>query len=410
MKVIAEIYKRKYLLLVLVLAELLIVGITYKILDNRNYELEKVNLFNRDKSKMFAMYTKAGDGDYEPYDGDSFPSMFYTLNRSRSGCVDGSGNNINAIVSFNNGEVAVKTKKTVYCYLYFDFSLTARQLTYDNHSELKTTCTEAQCAIDELYAGIEDATSKLTLGLSKTMEAGLYRYQGLLADNYICFGTTDKNTCVGNTDRYMYRIIGNDSEGKMKLIKKEALNTNYSWYSSRAENITWPNSDIYKGLNGSYFLTNTTYIPSGWEDRIADTSWKYGDFTNENASASEVATAEQSFSNTVTAKIGLMYIHDMIYGFPEGKNCSSAKICKPSWIYLKRKGNDPSAPSSNEWTITRYGKTLFYYQTWVLHGDILRAETLQINTQNSVRPVFFLKANQNVASGSGTLTDPFILS
>ena len=48
------------------------------------------------------------------------------------------------------------------------------------------------------------------------------RYYGTNPDNYICFGTNNKDTCVNDTDKYMYRIIGMDKSNRFKLIKKEA--------------------------------------------------------------------------------------------------------------------------------------------------------------------------------------------
>ena len=271
-------------------------------------------------------------------------------------------------------------------------TLWASQLEYSNPTY--TECEESQCAIDELY-------SILKPGMSSDYIAGLKRYQGTTADNYICFGTTSKSTCTGDTDKYMYRIIGINSNNQMKLIKKEALNTAYAWNTNKTEDVEWPDSELYAGLNGSYFLTNSNYVPSGWADRIATTTWKYGDLSNANATAAQIASTEQGFSDSTSAKIGLLYLHDYIYAVTERSL---------SWLYLNRIENDNAAPNdAYEWSMTRYTYYLMNNQAWRLHTDLLTMETAPVNDLESVRPVFYLTASQRVASGTGTLSDPFIL-
>jgi hypothetical protein len=79
----------------------------------------------------------------------------------------------------------------------------------------------------------------------------------------------------------MYRIIGRTEDGRVKVIKKTSIGE-FQWWTDRTTNVSWYSSTgtsslLYTALNGSSFLENTTYVPSGWEDLIADTSWKYGD-------------------------------------------------------------------------------------------------------------------------------------
>ena len=252
-------------------------------------------------------------------------------------------------------------------------------------------------------------------GLNTAMEAGLYRFQGTSANNYICFGTSDKSTCTGNTDAYMYRIMGINSSGQLKLIKKEALNTAYRWYSS-SSNITWPNSDLYKGLNGSYFLNNTTYVPSGWSDKIANVSWKYGDNFTWDLSASNLYSTENGWSSKITAKIGLWYMHDYYYGTKGGKDCSlnssTYPTCQSSWIFLWNSGNDTSAPNTIEWTMSRYGAAyvsyLEYHIWYVTQGGYVG--TTILTSTASIRPVFFLVSDVSYISGTGTLSDPILIN
>lgn len=404
---------KKYIIVILAILGVVFLNLTFKSLSNKPVVLDTVKLkeIKVDK-KTFGIFIEknsySGEDDkYEQYDGDTWPTG-YLFNEEKSGCVDVNGLLIDNAINYEDDTISVTTGKTAYCYVYFD-KIKARDLSYTNASY--TECEDVQCALDELYEKENDSISKLTLGLSDTYEAGLKRYQGLTADNYICFGTTDKDTCTSDTDKYMYRIMGIDANNRMKLIKKEALNTGYAWNNERnTKTLTWVNSDLYNGLNGSYFLTNTNYVPSGWDTRIDTNTWHYGNIKDDTLSLVELTQAEQNFTDTVNAKIGLLYIHDIAYGFKEGKNCSSAGYCKTSWLNLLKNGNDTNPPSTYEWSMTNFDYTLFYYQAWRISGDTFYADTIDVDNELSVRPVFFLNSSQNVASGNGTLTDPFILS
>ena len=253
-------------------------------------------------------------------------------------------------------------------------------------------------------------------GLNTTMEGGLYRFQGTndTVNNYICFGTSDKETCTGNTDAYMYRIIGINEDRQLKLIKKEALNERMQWVIDNTTNKPWPNSDIKANINGSGFLSNTTYVPSSWSDKIATTTWKYGDNTTENTTAASLYSIENGWTETTSAKIGLMYMHDYYYAYQSGGlNCSYSggnySTCKNAWIFLGN--NDLGAPTSYEWTMSRYGYDSFHrlYNVWYLDP---RGDIIQIISNNvfAVRPVFFLNANVQYSSGTGTLADPILIS
>ena len=288
--------------------------------------------------------------------------------------------------------------------------------TYLNDSNIKLSfeVTEFNCELVE-----EDNNSQVaiasylmenpTTGLTtSTQEGGLYRYQGETANNYICFGTSDKATCTGNTDAYMYRIMGINSSNELKLIKKEALNSTMKWHSSYTTNTTWPNSTLYSSINGSTFLTNTTYVPSGWSDKIATTTWKYGDNTTKNTTAANLYSKESAWTSTTNAKIGLMYMHDWYYGMSGGNNCwSSEATCKTSWLHLSK--SDSGAPSTEEWTMSHYGRDGSYCSAWRVDssGDV--GYRYLTNTY-SVRPVFYLTSDVSIVGGSGTLSDPFIIN
>ena len=251
-------------------------------------------------------------------------------------------------------------------------------------------------------------------GLNTTMEGGLYRFQGTndTVNNYICFGTLDKSTCVNDTDKYMYRIIGINSNGQLKLIKKEALNIAYRWQQDYTINTSWENTNLFNGLNDSLFL-NSNYISKTWNNKIATTAWKYGDTLSVNYSAIDIYSIENNWNNITNAKVTLMYVHDYYYAYQSGGlNCSGSgefETCKTSWLFI---GNSDLEPYTlNEWTMARYGYLSDYnlYVAWnvVSNG---RVGYPIVQAAFSVRPTFFLTPDVQFMSGSGTLADPILIN
>ncbi|MBQ8902275.1 MAG: hypothetical protein IJY87_04320 [Bacilli bacterium] len=245
-------------------------------------------------------------------------------------------------------------------------------------------------------------------------DAGMYRYQGtydVVDNNYICFGTNNKSTCTGNTDAYIYRIIGIKPNGQTKLIKKEALNSGVKWNDNPMDNIEWPSSDIYTTLNGNIYLLNETYVPTGWESKIATTPWKYGDTTsNGSYKGATIYATENAWTNEVSAKVGLMYIHDYYYAYASGGAPGSYSNAKTAWIHMSK--NDSGALSSYEWTMSRYGYNssgVMSYRAWEVESNgSLYNES--ISYVNSVRPVFYLTNDIKLSGGSGTIDNPYIIS
>ena len=328
----------------------------------------------------FAIMVEDDDG-YVKSDSNIWPSGMI-LNEELTNCVDINNNKVENALSYEDNSIIVETNKKIFCYVYFD--RTFGQYLIDNP----------------------------TNELNTTLEGGLYRYQGTNGNvnNYICFGTSDKDTCLENTDAHMYRIMGITEDGIIKILKKEALNSTMSWYGNYSLNITWPYSTVYTNINGDLFLTNATYVPNGWEDRIEIESWKYGDNNNVNITATELYNIENSWQDTIDAKIGLMYAHDYAYAFQsEGLNCSASGLyttCEKSWINISQ--NDSEAPSETEWTMSRYGLISTAYYAWAVNsiGNILYDHT---GITPSVRPVFYLKSDVEFLNGTGTIDNPYLI-
>ncbi len=376
---------------------------------NNNTEIPRVQLRDveenkKDKKSSFAIMLEQNDGSYTQTSSNSFNQPGYVFNTEKSGCIDINGNKIANSLSYNNTtkSIVVRVNSTAYCYAYFD---------------KKTISAEELITEKGLWSS----------GLS----GDGHRYTGTNPNNYICFGTSDKTTCTGNTDAYMYRIIGVFESGGikyMKLIKKEALNTSYKWDDSNSD-VDWGSSTLKTNLNGTLFLTNTAYMPSGWGDRIANWTWNavntktyessgpnYSSITAKNVYLHENnktgAPSGGVHGTTPNTKIGLMYASDYLLalGTTASLNYNSdtnKADFKGSWMHLSN--NDSGAPGAHEWTISRYGRiSNGSYTVWfVLSGGYFGST--YVNLAHSVRPVFYLNDDEVIKSGEGSLSDPFLL-
>ena len=436
-----RIINKKYLLIILLMGVILTGAIIFK--PEENIKLDNVILKQEVNNKTFAMYKEESENNYVEVEGNKFPDM-YVLNIEKSKCIDNNGKEVDNILSFNNGEVTITSGKTIYCYLYFDKTL-----------------------------GVE-IKEKNPQGLSTDeIKGAMYRFQGQakdennneLVNNYICFGTNNKEECVTDTDHHMYRIIGIEAEtGRVKVIKKEALNETVQWWNNYYDDIDFPESNIYKAISGVGFLENKDYVPKGWEEKISNNTRMYGDMlsrdtmggnqvgekiylietgkaetiwsilTNEyNVNAqSYIETNEDSpyynqkvyytnisgyWTKSFEGKVSLMYISDYYFSVSDSAICdpldSNYTICKTGWMHLSQ--NDTGAPNKHEWTMSRHGWHVENDQGWLrAHPiDFVNGYVGSWATTNtlSVRPVFYINASEKLLNenATGTINDPFII-
>ena len=304
----------------------------------------------------------------------------------------------------------------------------------------------------------EPTIAEQLIASGKLWQSGLegdgYRYTGSGAvgtstnpNNFICFGTTDKSACTANQDKYMYRVLGvfSDANGKnhVKLIKYKQLGSKYAWNSDETVDVSLDNSDLYKGLNGNYFLTNTTYDylqNAEWSNRIENWTWSAvntktyedqtnnpdynesspkGIYLNEMHKASNGTLCTNWNSGAIncnggawtnpTAKIGLMYASD--YALSLGSSAlalttgigANQDLLKTGWMHPSNNGYD-----DGEWTLSRYGDGGGAFVAWDVDssGTVLYSVVTDFY---GARPVFYLTTDAKTSGGDGSLNNPFIL-
>ena len=382
--------KRK--LKVIILALVIIEGV-FIYLNYQSYNKENTQVFNEVKiadnlknTKQIAIMQQKEDFTWEDKgtSASSWPDI-KTFEYYGSECTDAAGKPITPtteVIQFDeqNQTATISTSKTIYCTLKF----ARRSKVLELMQKTETTYLKTVDTSDELlrYIGTKDQVKK----------------------NYICFGTENKDTCLGNKGTYMYRIIGittdkvNTSLGltknQLKIIKATPSNTSQAWATDQYSNYDWDNSNASARtyLNGT-FLNSITGITTkvgthNWSDLITSEKWYKGDNTSATSSKTEVKTL-----TTGSYKVGLMYASDYV---------NSGTQNTTNWLFIQ---NGMSGSTSTfEWTMTRSGSG----RVWVARGsgDL---EYAWVNNALAVRPVFYLTSEISI-SGAGTESDPFIIS
>ena len=121
--------KFKIILLTLIFVEIISIFLTFQSFFNTKvYNSITKNEIN---DKLMAIYVDDGTGGgYKEYK-DGYPEG-YELNLEATECLDINGNKVEDVISYDNGEISVNIKKTVFCNLYFDISYTFAVYSDDN--------------------------------------------------------------------------------------------------------------------------------------------------------------------------------------------------------------------------------------------------------------------------------------
>ena len=228
-----------------------------------------------------------------------------------------------------------------------------------------------------------------------------YRYIGAVPDNYIEFNNE------------LWRIIG-IFDGQLKIIRDESLG-DMNWDSNEVND--WDNATLKTYLNENYYgtinLTDQNKIDSNYTWKLGG-SYTYNDITAQMFYERERGTTVYSGRSTEwTGSIALMYPSD--YGFSTSggsttnrSSClaivlfdwygSGAENCYAnSWLYDS---------SVTQWTLTPnalYPNTTFSVRESGLVYDY-RSSSLY-----TVRPTLYLQPTVEIASGTGTNSEPYIL-
>ena len=200
------------------------------------------------------------------------------------------------------------------------------------------------------------------------------RYSG----EYISFGTGENN---------LYRIVSHENGTVTKITSAIPLKESSSYKSIKfGSNVTFTKDNtIGTFLNGDY-LTSGTYLTSDQVNMIEDnTTWYLGTVgsgTNYKLAKYQDATSSSLTTSTTTAQIGLLRLGELMAG----------KFAKD--------GNN-----TDYWTLTPLDASSV--RNVYSYGSV---HNISPTSSSGSRPSMNLKSTVKIVSGTGTKSDPFVIS
>ena len=229
-----------------------------------------------------------------------------------------------------------------------------------------------------------------------------YRYIGANPDNYIQFNNE------------LWRIIG-IFDGQLKIIRNESIGR-MGWDNNGSND--WSKASLQTYLNNDYYGTidqnDQTKIDSNYVWKLGGSS-TWNDVTAQMFYERERGTEVDSGRPTEwMGSIALMYPSD--YGFSTSggsttnrSSClakelfnwdsSSVSDCRNnSWLYDS---------SNDQWTLAPHAS--FSHDVFYVYLDGFASYSDTANYSYAVRPTLYLQPNVEIASGVGSMEEPYIL-
>lgn len=259
---------------------------------------------------------------------------------------------------------------------------------------------------------------------------GNIRYYGANPNNYVYFNCDDYSNQSSSTCE-VWRIIGVFNNGNLthqiKIIRNESIGT-YQIVEAGNEGIsTFFESDLSYLLNNETVSGEATYWSRTLGTCNLNVNYKC-DFSKSGLKNDETRNLiystvgyefsllygdrypnevyENEVANTGINDFNISLMYESDYGFAADlRNCSiplitsSNRICGSNdWLFL----------GENEWILGATIQTDGTFKENIVHnaGAITQ---LDISSEANVRPTLYLKTEQTIKSGTGTLADPYQL-
>lgn len=256
-----------------------------------------------------------------------------------------------------------------------------------------------------------------------------YRYYGANPNNYVYFNCDDYSNQSSSTCE-VWRIIGVFNNGilthQIKIIRNESIGTYQTTEVGNEEIGAFTDSYLSYTLNneaGSKEATywsrtlgtcnlNTNYkcdfSKTGLKntttrDLISNVSWFIPNSIEGDLYPNELYQVEIDGSTTAGEMISIMYKSD--YGYATDiRKCNiqvnlynSSECTENNWLFLV----------SREWIMGTTKNN--YYKAYIVaeNGAVV---TYSLTSEANVRPTLYLKTEQTIKSGTGTLADPYQLA
>lgn len=256
-----------------------------------------------------------------------------------------------------------------------------------------------------------------------------YRYYGANPNNYVYFNCDDYSNQSSSTCE-VWRIIGVFNNGilrqQIKIIRNESIGTYQTTEVGNEEIGAFTDSYLSYTLNneaGSKEATywsrtlgtcnlNTNYkcdfSKTGLKntttrDLISNVSWFIPNSIEGDLYPNELYQGEIDGSATAGEMISIMYKSD--YGYATDiRKCNiqvnlynSSECTENNWLFL----------GSREWIMGTTENN--YYKAYIV-AEKGGVGTYSLTSEANVRPTLYLKTEQTIKSGTGTLADPYQLA
>lgn len=258
---------------------------------------------------------------------------------------------------------------------------------------------------------------------------GNIRYYGANPNNYVYFNCDDYSNQSSSTCE-VWRIIGVFNNGNLthqiKIIRNESIGTyqtnevgnekigaftdSYLSYTlnneaGSKEATYWSRTLGTCNLNTNYKcdfsktgLKNTTT-----RDLISNVSWFISNLPDGDSYPNDLYQGEIDGSTTAGEMISIMYKSD--YGYATDiRKCNiqvnlynSSECTENNWLFL----------GSREWIMGPTENN--YYKAYIV-AENGAVGTYSLTSEANVRPTLYLKTEQTIKSGTGTLADPYQLA
>lgn len=256
-----------------------------------------------------------------------------------------------------------------------------------------------------------------------------YRYYGANPNNYVYFNCDDYSNQSSSTCE-VWRIIGVFNNGilthQIKIIRNESIGTYQTTEVGNEEIGAFTDSYLSYTLNneaGSKEATywsrtlgtcnlNTNYkcdfSKTGLKntttrDLISNVSWFIPNSIEGDLYPNKLYQGEIDGSTTAGEMISIMYKSD--YGYATDiRKCNiqvnlynSSECTENNWLFL----------GSREWIMGTTENN--YYKAYIV-AENGAVGTYLLTSEANVRPTLYLKTEQTIKSGTGTLADPYQLA
>lgn len=256
-----------------------------------------------------------------------------------------------------------------------------------------------------------------------------YRYYGANPNNYVYFNCDDYSNQSSSTCE-VWRIIGVFNNGilthQIKIIRNESIGTYQTTEVGNKEVGAFTDSDLSYTLNNEAGSKEATYWSrtlgncnlninykcdfsktglknTTTRDLISNVSWFIPNSIEGDLYPNELYQGEIDGSTTAGEMISIMHKSD--YGYATDiRKCNiqvnlynSSECTENNWLFL----------GSREWIMGT--KENNYYKAYIV-AENGAVGTYSLTSEANVRPTLYLKTEQTIKSGTGTLADPYQLA